>query len=51
MEFDASDNNKGEHKVEASRDSTVYVKVSESSHLPGFYSLVAWKRYPEEENI
>ena len=26
------------------------MKESESGHLPGFYYLIAWKRYLEEEN-
>ena len=47
-ELDANDNSK-KYKVEANWDSAVYVKESES-HLPGFYHLVAWKGYPEEEN-
>ena len=50
MEFDAGDNESGEYKVEAIRDSTVYAKESESGHLPGLYYLVSWKGYPEEEN-
>ena len=50
MELDAGNNNSGEYKVEAIRDSTVYARELESSHLPGFYYLVSWKRYPEEEN-
>ena len=39
MEFDASDNK--EYKVEAIWDSAVYVKESESGHLPGLDYLVS----------
>ena len=44
------DEDGGEYKVEAIRDSAVYARESESGHLPGFYYLVSWKGYPEEEN-
>ena len=47
--LDAGDNS-GEYKMEAIRDSAVYAKESESGHLQGFYYLVSWKEYPEEEN-
>ena len=50
MEFDAGDNESGEYEVEAIRDSAVYTRESESSHLPGLYYLVSWKGYLEEEN-
>ena len=50
MKFDVSNNEIGEYKVEVIRDSAVYARESESSHLPGLYYLVSWKRYPEEEN-
>ena len=50
MEFDAGNNKSREYKVEAIWDSAVYARESESGHLPGFYYLVSWKRYPEEEN-
>ena len=50
IEFDAGDNDSGEYKVEAIRDSSVYLRESESGHLSGLYYLVSWKRYPEEEN-
>ena len=50
MEFGIEDDNDKKYKVEAIRDSVVYVKESESDHLPGFYYLVSWKGYPEEEN-
>ena len=50
MEFDAGDDESGEYKVEAIRDSAVYARESESGHLPGLYQLVLWKGYPEEEN-
>ena len=49
-ELDAGDDS-GEYEVEAIRNSAVYVKESESGHLPSFYYLVSWKGYPEEENI
>ena len=48
-ELDAGDNS-GEYEVEAIRDSTVYARELESGHLPGFYYMVSWKRYSEEEN-
>ena len=50
MEFDAGDDESGEYEVETIRDSAVYARESESSHLPGPYYLVSWKGYPEEEN-
>ena len=49
-ELDAG-NKSGEYEVEAIWNSTVYTRESELGHLPGFYYLVSWKRYPEEENI
>ena len=39
-----------EYKVEAIRDSAVYVKEADE-HLPGLYYLIAWKSNLEEENI
>ena len=42
-------NNK-EYKVEPIQDSVVYAKEIDG-HLLGLYYLVAWKNYPEEENI
>ena len=50
MEFDTSDDDSGEYKIEAIRDSIVYARESKSGHLPGLYSLVSWKRYAEEKN-
>ena len=50
MEFDAGDDESREYEVEAIWDSAVYVKESESGHLPGLFYLVSWKEYPEEEN-
>ena len=41
MEFDVGDDENGEYKVEAIRDSAVYARKSESSHLLGFYYLVS----------
>ena len=49
IEFDAIDNDSGEYKVEAIRDSAVYARESEG-HLSGLYYLVSWKGYPEEKN-
>ena len=43
--------NDKEYKVEKIQDSAVYMRESESGYLPGFYYLVSWKRYLEEENI
>ena len=48
-ELDVSNKN-GEYKVEAIRDSAVYVRESESGHLLDLYYLVSWKRYPKEKN-
>ena len=48
-ELDAG-NDSEEYEVEAIRDNAVYTRESESSHLPGLYYLVSWKRYPEEKN-
>ena len=48
-ELDAN-NESEKYEVEAIRDSKVYARESELGHLPGFYYLVLWKRYPEEEN-
>ena len=48
LEFDA--NNSEEYAIEAIWDSTVYVMESESSHLPRFYYLVAWKGYAKKKN-
>ena len=50
MKFDAGDNDSGEYKMEAIWDSAVYLRESKSGHLSGFYYLVLWKRYLEEEN-
>ena len=48
-ELDAG-NKSGEYKVEAIRDSVVYARESEASHLSGLYYLLLWKRYLEEKN-
>ena len=48
LEFEAG--NSKEYKVEAIWDSAVYVSKLKSSQLPGLYYLIAWKRYPKEEN-
>ena len=50
IKFDVGDNKSREYKVEAIRDSAVYVRESKSGYLLGFYYLVSWKEYPEEEN-
>ena len=49
MEFEA-DSDKEEYKVEEIWDSAVYAKESAAGHLPGFYYLISWKGYSEEEN-
>ena len=49
-ELDASNKRVGEYELERIWDSVVYARESESGHLPGFYYLVSWKEYPEEEN-
>ena len=49
-ELDAGDDEGGEYKVEAIRDSSVYARKSESGHLPGLYYLISWKGYLKEEN-
>ena len=48
LEFEANDVE--EYEVEGIQDSAVYEKESEAGHLPGFYYLVLWKGYLEEEN-
>ena len=48
-ELDVGDDS-GEYEVEAIWDNAVYARELESGHLLGFYYLVSWKRYPEEEN-
>ena len=50
IEFDAGNNKSRKYKVEAIRDSAVYVRELESGHLPGLYYPVLWKGYPEEKN-
>ena len=40
-EVDVADNDNEEYKVRAIRDSTVYAKDSEFSHLPDLYYLVS----------
>ena len=42
--------NDKEYEVETIQDSVVYVRESESDHLPDFCYLVSWKGYLEEEN-
>lgn len=49
LEFKNNDNGK-KYKIEAICNNIVYVRESED-HLLGFYFLVFWKDYPEEENI
>ena len=49
VELDTGDNSR-EYKVEAIWDSVVYARELELGYLPGFYYLVSWKGYPEEEN-
>ena len=50
IEFDAGDDESGEYNVEAIWDKIVYMRESESGHLPGLYYLVLWKGYSEEKN-
>ena len=49
LELNAGNNSK-KHKVKTIWDSTVYTMELESGYLLGFYYLVAYKDYPEEEN-
>ena len=49
LEFKAS--NDKEYEVDGIWDSAIYAKKSATGQLPGFYYLVLWKGYPEEENI
>lgn len=51
FQLELDESNSEEYKVEAIWDSGVYAKESDSGHLSGFYYLVLWKSYPEEENI
>ncbi len=48
LEFE-SDGNGEEYEFEAICDNAVYARESEG-YLPGFYYLVLWKSYLEEEN-
>ena len=49
LEFEASGNK--DDKVKAIIDHAVYdQQASNSNQMPGFYDLVLWKGYPEEEN-
>ena len=41
MEFDVSDDESGEYKIEITWDSAVYARESKSGHLPGLYYLVS----------
>ena len=50
MEFNTSDNDSGEYKIEVIWNSTVNARESELGYLSGLYYLVLWKRYPEEKN-
>ena len=38
-----------EYEIEAIIDSTVYNQQA-NNQMPGFYYLILWKQYPEEEN-
>ena len=49
LEFEAGGNNE-EYEMEGICDSAVYVRESEAGYLPGFYYLVSWKGYPEDES-
>ena len=46
LKFDANDNKK--YKIEAIKDSAVYIKKTEK-YLPGLYYLIFWKSYPEKK--
>ena len=48
LELEAGDSE--EYKIEAIQDSAIYASKLKSSQLLGLYHLIAWKRYPEEEN-
>ena len=49
LKFEAGGNKK--YEVEAIIDSVVYgQQANGSDQVPGFYYLVSWKGYPEEEN-
>ena len=49
LEFEAGGNNK-EYKLEDICNSTVYARESEAGHLLGFYYLISWKGYFEDES-
>lgn len=42
--------NRKKYEIKAICNSATYTKASEKSQLLGFYYLVSWKNYPEEEN-
>ena len=48
LELKADDSK--EYKVKVIQDSVVYASESVLDQLPGLYYLVAWKKYPKEEN-
>ena len=48
FEFEAGNNKK--YEVDSIWNSAVYAKESAIGQLQGFYYLVSWKGYPEEEN-
>ena len=48
LEFKAGNNK--EYEINRIWDSAVYAKESTIDQLLGFYYLVLWKSYPEEEN-
>lgn len=50
FELELDDNDSVEYKVEAIYNNKIYVKESDSCHLPGFHYLVSWKDYLKEEN-
>ena len=50
MDFDTGNNEGGEYKMKAIRDSVIYARQSEVGHLPGLYYLVSQKGYLEDEN-
>lgn len=48
LEFEDNVNKK--YKIEAIFNSVIYIRKSESGHLPGLYNLILWKGYSKNEN-
>ena len=51
IELDIHDNDSEKYEMEVIQNSVIYAKESELAYLSGFYYLVSYKKYPEEENI